>query len=110
MSLPTKGRGEGLLARELMGATPIQGVFGFRFISACIVCILCKEHALFVEPETAHRKRFSLKGGKEKREAHPGTGALGLRVAPCPDAGGELGTLPAWPHPGCFWRKVPQAL
>lgn len=80
-------------------ATRFKVTFVFLFISACTVWILYNEHVLFIEPEIAHRKPFSLEGGQETKEACLGTGTLLLRRldASTLEVVENLGVLPAPP-------------
>ena len=56
----------------------IQGELCFP-LYICLYCLnFLHEHVLFIEPEIAHRKLFSLKGEKETKEACSGPGTLWL--------------------------------
>lgn len=56
----------------------IQGELCFP-LYICLYCLnFLHEHVLFIEPEIAHRKLFSLKGEKEMKEACSGPGTLWL--------------------------------
>ena len=57
----------------------IQGELCFP-LYICLYCLnFLHKHVLFIEPEIAHRKLFSLKGEKEMKEACSGPGTLWLR-------------------------------
>ena len=90
----------------------IQGELCFP-LYICLYCLnFSHEHVLFIEPEIAHRKLFSLKGGREMKEACPGPGTLCLR-RPEPQHWQWWRTrvlsclAPLKAAPPSFWRRVP---
>lgn len=91
----------------LAGVERFKVTFVFFSRAACIVWILHNDHVLFIEPEIAHRRLFSLTG-REEKEACSDIGTLWLRGpdVPCTNGGREHGhpacLAPSWwIHPAC---------